>query len=436
MKLYFAFSNIILLTQANIQANVSDEEADLLVWSTPPIDYHLVEMIRDKGIFRNVWYLERPRIWGNKHKWSKIKNSLLKQKFYFEYLGRLFGNEFYDEFVAPGFWNDALIILKYLRRINPNIKIGISEEGLKSYYCGNMHKKLYYMPSYSKKQKIEAYIRGGRLFSYVQRNIVADYLTAPALMRQIVDNKVIALPPVDEKNPLIKSIVDDLFEVYRNKFDEVISEYAERKVYFTDSPASKAYDPHDYSNDILEVLTNEIPLNLLVLKTHVNDTAYRKNFGKNFDQEIFIDRNVYLFEVLFSHIYREEEQKVFIVRNSSMAIYLTQMFKIEPIFIFIHRLSSRYHYGWDDCTDYYVEDLKKNMEHPERVLVPDSYVEFKEILNRVCKTGQKESEYIPEFSIKDILVNEDEKDKIHIIISLDTLGKKKSDFTNTTSDDE
>lgn len=389
MKLYFAFSNIILLTQANIQANVSNDEADLLVWSTHPIDYHLVEMIRSKGIFRNVWYLERPRIWGGKYKWNKIKNNILKRKFYFRYLERILENQIYDEFVAAGFWNDALIILEYLKKVNPNIKIGISEEGLKSYYCGDKHKKLYYMPSYNRKQKIEAYIRGGRLFKYVQKNIVADYLTAPVLMRQSVDNEVIALPPIDEKNPIMKSVVDGLFDVYQNEFSEIISEYRARKVYYTDSPASKSYDPNDYSGDILESLMNEVPIELLVLKTHTNDTVYRRKFGKDFDEEIFIDRNVYLFEVLFSHIYSEEEIKVFIVRNSSMAIYLTQMFKVEPIFVFIHRLSSRYHYGWDNCGDYYVEDLKKNMVHPERIFVPDSYVELKEILNKLCKQERR-----------------------------------------------
>lgn len=394
MKLYFAFSNIILFTQANIQANVSKNEADLLVWSTPPIDYHLVETIRKKGIFRNVWYLERPRIWGGKHKWNKIKNHYLKEKFYFRYLERILGNQKYDEFVVAGFWNDALMILKYLRRKNPNIKIGISEEGLKSYYCGDMHKKLYYMPTYNRKQKMEAYIAGGHLFKYVQKNVVADYLTAPALMRQSVENEVIALPVIDKKNPIMKSVVDDLFEVYCSEFSEVIDEYRIRKVYYTDAPASKAYDPNDYSGDILELIMNEVPLELLLFKTHTNDTAYRRKFGKNFSEEVFIDRKVYLFEILFSQIYSEKEMKVFIVRNSSIPIYLTQMLKIEPMFVFTHRLSSRYHYGWDNCGDYYVSDLKKNMEHPERIFVPNSYVELKEILNKLCKEEQKYSDDI------------------------------------------
>lgn len=86
--------------------------------------------------------------------------------------------------------------------------------------------------------------------------------------------------------------------------------------------------------------------------------------------------------------------KVFIVRNSSIPIYLTQMLKIEPMFVFTHRLSSRYHYGWDNCGDYYVSDLKKNMEHPERIFVPNSYVELKEILNKLCKEEQKYSDDI------------------------------------------
>ena len=72
MKLYYAFSNTMVLTQANIQANVSKEEGDLLVWSTVPIDFHLVEIIRGKGIFRNVWYLDRPMILSGKNIRSRI----------------------------------------------------------------------------------------------------------------------------------------------------------------------------------------------------------------------------------------------------------------------------------------------------------------------------------------------------------------------------
>lgn len=389
MKLYYAFSNIMVLTQANIQTNVSKDEADLLVWSTAPIDYHLVEIIRSKGIFKNIWYLDRPMILPGKNIRSKIKGQKYKKKFYFEYLKRLLSDRKYDEFITSGFWNDTLIILEYLRKSNPNIKIGISEEGLLNYYCGEMHKNLYYMVQYTRKQRIRAYLTGGKQFGYVQKNIVADYLTAPNLMRQKVQNEIYALPVIDDSNPIIKEIVDELFDYYQRRFDDLINEYRARKVYYIITPHNRAYDPVDRNEEVLSLVLNEVPVDLLVLKTHTNATQHRRTFGSDMEPEIFIDKNVYLFEVLFSHICDNVENKVFIVRNSSIAIYLTQMFKVEPIFIFIHRLYSRYHYGWDDCGDFYVNDLKKNMVHPERILVPDSYVELKVIINKLCQGGEK-----------------------------------------------
>lgn len=389
MKLYYAFSNIMVLTQANIQVNVSKEEGDLLVWSTAPIDYHLVEIIRSKGIFRNVWYLDRPMILPGKKLRARIKSKRYKKRFYFEYLERLLSDQKYDEFVTSGFWHDTLTILEYLKKANPHIKIGISEEGLLNYYCGDLHKNLYYMVQYTRKQKIRAYLAGGKSFKYVQKNIIADYLTAPGLMRQKVSNTIYPLPVIDENNPIMKAVVDELFDDYQRRLENVIDEYKIRKVCYIVTLHNKAYDPVDRNGEVLDLVLNEVPLNSLLLKTHTNATQHRRTFGSDIDPEVFIDRNVYLFEVLFSHIYDDTENKVFIVRNSSIAIYLTQMFKVEPVFIFIHRLYSRYHYGWDDCGDFYVEDLKKHMRHPERVLVPDSYVELKVMLSNFCKESQK-----------------------------------------------
>lgn len=419
MKLYFAFSNIILLTQTNIQANISKEEGDLLVWSTTPIDYHLVETIKKKGVFRNVWYLERPRIQGGKHIWNQIKNRRYEKKFYFENLDRLLSEQRYDEFVVAGFWNDALIILKYLKRNNPNIKIGVSEEGLKSYYCGKLHKKLYYTPGATKKEIIKAYLRGGRLFKYAQKNIIADYLTAPALLEQEIGNEIFSLPAIDEKNPIMLSLVQELFYEYQKKFSDLIYEYKTRKVFYLDGPANRAYDPVDYTNDILRAIMEEVPLELLLLKTHTNHTALRKTFGSDLNQKVFIDRNVYLFEVLFSHIFEDEKPNIFIVRNSSVAIYLTQMFKIEPIFIFIHRLSSRYHYGWDNCGDLYISDLRNNVKHPERILVPNSYVELKVLLNGLCKENiQNVESYEPKYVLEQISLSSSVMKKVETAISI------------------
>ncbi len=379
-----------VLTQANIQANISQEEGDLLVWSTAPIDYHLVEAVRKKGIFRNVWYLERPMILVGKKVQDKVKGIRYKKKFYFEFLERLLADQKYDEFVTSGFWNDTLLILKYLKKANPNIKIGISEEGLLNYYCGDLHKHLYYMVQYTRKQKIKAYLNGGRLFKYVQKNIIADYLTAPGLMRQEVENEIYPLPPIDESNPVIKSIVDEVFDEYQQKHEEIIEEYNTRQVCYMIAPHSRAYDPVDRNKDVLELILNEVPLNLLIIKTHTNATKQRREFRRDLDEETFVDRNVYLFEVLLSRGCQNIEDKIFIIRNSSTAIYLTQMFKVEPTFIFIHRLCSRYHYGWDDCGDYYVADLKKNMKHPERVIVPNSYVELKVIIHDLCSKFENE----------------------------------------------
>ena len=373
MKLYYAFSNTMVLTQANIQANVSKEEGDLLVWSTVPIDFHLVEIIRGKGIFRNVWYLDRPMILSGKNIRSRINSRRYKKKFYFEYLKRLLANQKYDEFITSGYWHDTLIILDYLKNVNPRIRIGVSEEGLLNYYCGYLHRNLYYMVQYTRKQRIRAYLLGGRRFRYVQKNIVADYLTAPNLMRQEVENEIYSLPAIDENNPIMKAVVDELFDNYQNRLESLIDEYRARKVCYIVTLHNKAYDPVDRSGEVLDLVLNEVPLEMLILKTHTNATQHRRTFGSDLDPE-----------VLFSHI-GDIENKVFIVRNSSIAIYLTQMFKIEPIFIFIHRLYSRYHYGWDDCGDFYVEDLKKNMKHPERILVPDSYVELKVILEELCR---------------------------------------------------
>ena len=50
MKLYFAFSNSILFNQTNLQANLESEKGDVLVWSTPPIDWNLVHAVEKSGI--------------------------------------------------------------------------------------------------------------------------------------------------------------------------------------------------------------------------------------------------------------------------------------------------------------------------------------------------------------------------------------------------
>lgn len=381
MKLYYAFSNTILFYQANIQANVSDEPADILVWSTNPMCLDLVEQIRKSGIFQNVYYLERPVIREGAKIYEKLKNYKLKKEFYDNYLQHIIGETKYSEFVTCGFWNDALIIYSYVKKYNKDIKVGVSEEGLLNYQCGKNHKKLYYMVVESLKKKLFSFIVGGRAFKDVQRRIVVDYLLQPKMLMEDIKNEVISHPAIDEDNDIMKNLSDNVYEEYKKKLSEnKIEEYEKRKFIYMVSPFSPAYDPVNCVNRILNAVTSSINPCQLIFKVHTNHTAARNEFGKNVQNKGMIDTQIYLFEILASHL-QSIEEKVFIIRNSSLAIYLTQFFKVEPTFIFTYKLYSRYHYDLDKSSDKYVETLKKNMKHPERVIVPSSISE----LQLLCK---------------------------------------------------
>lgn len=404
MKLYFAFSNIILLNQANIQVNNSKEEGDLLVWSTSPIDCNIVNEIIEKEIFNNVWYLERPKI-AIGSKLNRFKSERLKQQFYNRYLDKILVNKVYDEFIVAGFWNDSLHIIEYLKKYNPNIKIGICEEGLLNYYCGYNHENLYYMVQYGKKERLKAWILGGKSFKDIQKRIVADYLIAPDFVHFDLNNEIFRIPSIGS-NKIMQELTEN---IAKNYLENLYREYRERNIYYIASQWSPSYDPVDISPEILSFIEEVVPPEKLIIKTHSNATNHRKTYAENVDKNVFVDRNVYLFEIMCSRL--DLSDKVFIIRNSSIALYLTQLFEKEPVFIFTHRLFSRYHYGLDDCGDHYVKDLKRHVKNPERIFVPDSLSDFKRILtdmsNKYCggiKKKELGEDNVEEMEIKSTLL--------------------------------
>ena len=374
MKLYFAFSNSILFNQTNLQANLESEKGDVLVWSTPPIDWNLVHIVEKSGIFEHVWYLERPKIIEGK-RLKKFASKRLIQEFYNQYLDRILSGQKYDEFVVAGFWNDVLYIVNYLLRKYPQIKISICEEGLLNYYCGDEFQNLYYMVQNNRKQNLKAWLMGGTTFRHVQKKINAVYLLAPDFLKSDVQSPIYTLPSLSNTKEEFKTFVKDVFDATSI---DIYQQYAERNFYYIASSWNRNYDPVDIGPSLLECIQNIVPPNKLVIKTHTNATIHRKNFAKKCDREIFVDRNVYLFEILCNYL--DLTDKIFILRNSSIALNLIQFFEKQPIFIFTHRLYSRYHYGMDNCGDVYVEDLKKHVKNPERIFVPNSMSDFETML--------------------------------------------------------
>lgn len=380
MKLYFAFSNSVLFNQANIQEIECEKEADLLVWATPPIDLRLVDKIKDFDFFRNIWYLERPKIIEGK-KIRKFKSNKIVQNFYNAYLSKILNDKLYDEFIVAGFWNDTIYIVNYLKSINPHIKISICEEGLLNYYCGEAHKNLYYMVQNNKRQNLKSWCLGGRTFKFIQKNIITDYLNAPSFLKYKFNNNIIKIPNYSNTTDRIRGLVNAVFDCVPV---EIYEEYKKRNVFYIASEWNRNYDPIDVNPTILQCIEEIVPPDKLVIKTHTNATQHRMTYAKDTNKKVYVDRAIYLFEILCSQL--ELDNKIFILRNSSIALNLTQYFEKEPIFIFTHRLFSRYHYGLDDCGDQYIEDLRKHMKNPDHVLVPNSILDLKCVLINLCET--------------------------------------------------
>lgn len=389
MVLFYAWTNVVLLNIVNTKETFFDnEDADLLVRCSPTLSPKLISDIESMGIFNNVYYIDMPKISKTRKilgKIPKIRMIGMKKplrKFYVRYVQENLANKAYSKIITGGLWNDTLYLLQALYSQNPKIQIEFVEEGERSYegikgLCkpiigGNW------------KNKLVEYYNVGLFLHKCKRNITnVLYLYRPD--RYCGDHRLCLkeLPKIDKvsNNPCFL-LLDKMSDTLDNS---ILLRYEKRPViYIANYLVPKFESNYDMAYRIIDLLIKVFKQNQIMIKTHTSATEHRFNFAKQYESRIFIDRNAYLFEALYTKM--DINNKIFIAKNSTTLLYPKQLFGQEPYLIFTYRLFEYYHEYGDEITDKYVSDLKKIYENPEKIFIPNTMMELENQLRSIYKS--------------------------------------------------
>ena len=390
MVLFYAWTNVLLLNSVNAKVNFfGEEKADLLIRSNSTLSQNLLDTIKKNGFFRKIYFVDMPRInkkRGILGKIPKLRVLGIKkpmQQFYKRYIMENFTDEPYDKLITGGLWNDILYILPFLYQKNPGIEVEFLEEGERSYE-GIKSLCVPVVTDNWKRKLVEYYNVGWDKRKY-QKNIKNTiYLYRPERYEEDANLKLKKLPEISrEQNNICFMLLDHISD----KIDySMLLRYIKRPViYFGNYLVPEQEANYDMAYRIIYMIIRKIGQGKLMIKPHTNVTDHRINFAKKYQGRVYIDRNVYLFESMYTKM--ELEHKIFIAKHSTVLSYAKQLFDKEPYLFFTYRLFDYYHEHGDDISDRYVMSLKRLYRNPEKIIVPNSMLEFENKLREVYETN-------------------------------------------------
>lgn len=384
MVLFYAWSNTILINMLNAKINCfKEEKVDLLIRCSPTLSREFVDEIKSSGVFENVYFIDMPRMNKNRGVFGKIpKLKMFGMKkaiknYYIRYARENFAEKNYTCLLTGGMWNDTIFLLDALGRYNRNIKVEFIEEGERSYE-GIESIQVTVVVANWKERIIKKYNEGSLKRKY-KRNISNRlYLYKPERYEEKFRDTLIKLPQILEESngkcfSILKKVADRLGDTH-------LLYYEKRKVYYFANYLIPKYEPtYNTAYSIIDVLIKRMGKNRIVIKPHSSSTEHRLNFAEEYEKEVFVDRDNFLFEVLYTKL--NVNDKVFVAKSSTSLLYPMQLFGQEPYLIFTYKLFDYYHQYEDEITEKYVNDLRAMYTSPEKIFVPNTMMELENQIN-------------------------------------------------------
>ena len=129
MLLFFVWTDTQLINCLNTKLHFyKDEDADLIIYKRERISDRLVKLVKEKGIFSNIYVIGLPDFY-NEEKVKKTNKAysiflhMRLRKYFLSRAANMLKEKKYSILFAATFWSETLNIYRYIRRYNKNISI-------------------------------------------------------------------------------------------------------------------------------------------------------------------------------------------------------------------------------------------------------------------------------------------------------------------------
>lgn len=371
MILFYAWTDTQLINTVNVKENYySQQQADLLVLNLSRISKELIEVIREKRIFREVYILNLP------DGYMEGKRVQLKDKMKALFLGSVYwknikqqlkkyiGNNAYSHFFTAAFWSETLFVLRYLKKYNPNLEVWFYEDGLAN-YNGPKGWLFKAVPNRSVKATIRTILYYG-LMPYTYRKYVKGvYLYEPRISNiDYLETKKI--PSINEEQnkecfQICKEMNHSSDEVYQDS--DII--------YIADAPDTDSTEPFYLVYGILDSIYEIKPDAKVVLKLHPTMEALQIKFADEKYAQLHIDKRKGCIEHILMQV--DLDKKIVITGNSSSALYIGYVYNKQPYMILTTNFSSNSR--WQEYTQRYTKYYEQG-----KISVPSNFDELKKCI--------------------------------------------------------
>lgn len=344
-------------------AEFSNEQASIYILDYFNNSENICKRLRDMVTFDGTYYLKTKKIYEKLYSNDKKNSLFIKVK---RVLYRLYYyNIVYKRFVYKNIKNvsdidklfssylDPVVVMlsKVLKKLGKKGFCYGYDDGLACYIDDDLDFKknkmdfLYNIPS-------EVYIKK------------EYYLYNPKLISNYSKYKERLLPINIKK----KETLDNINKLFG--FNESM-EIEESIIYFD------SIEDVNFSNNIVSILKN-IPTQKYIIKKHPRrmDDFYEKEKCNIYQY------NYVPFEILNNNY--DCDKKVFITRMSTSCVNSKIIFNQEPYIIFLYKLANQNSdYYNTESYDAIVDKLKRLYEHKERIIVPETWKQFEELIKKI-----------------------------------------------------
>lgn len=383
----FAWTNLQILNTTNARVNLyGDQKADLYIRMGRHISRELIAAVKSSGVYENVYTLDPIELSYQRMRFGSIPRLkvLMLRRAYTNAYNALLDNtapdKRYDRVLMAWFYAENAFVINYFAKHTDRLKITLVDEGTGS-YCYN--KKQISFPMFMAanwKDRLRRLVTEGPLVAKLSKNIDTFALYRPEYCQPDIDYKKLTMPQIkQDTNPVLYRILC----ASANSLDSTMFiRYDKRRyIYFSlFSQEGKSFDQR--SVEILDSVLTSSFNKQVVAKIHMGNTAHAENFAKSYEDTIFVDRNVYIFEALYAQL-RDPSDKVLVSCASTATINPKFMFGEEPYVIFTYRLYNTYRQIGIERDDWIANALLDAYEDKSRVLIPNSMQELKDMIAKI-----------------------------------------------------
>lgn len=384
----FAWTNLQILNVTNTRVNIyGDKKADLYIRMGRHISRELIGAVRASGVYENVYTLDPVELSfkNMKYGWIPHLRVLFLKKAYINAYTALLDltapGRKYERVLMAWFFAENAFVINYFAQHTDHLAITLVDEGTGSYCYGK--KELFFpgfMASGRWQNKLKRWLTEGVMAKRLSKNIDTICLYRPDYCQPDIDYKKVTLPQIrKDTNPVIYKLLcasaDSLDATQFIRYNK------RRYIYFSlFSQEGKSFDK--VSVDILDSVLNSSFDKQVVAKIHTGNTAHAENFAKSYEDRIYVDRNIYIFEALYAQLDNPSD-KVLVSCASTATLNPKFMFGEEPYVIFTYRLYNTYRQVGIERDDWIANALLDAYEDKSKVMIPNSMQELKDMIRRI-----------------------------------------------------